>query len=123
MAEGTVKKQKRKKHRLFWFTVKLQIVLMILVLGAVSFYYFSGYADEVKSLSAEAKAIVAKSSEKDFLPMESCLIYDTNGNLISQRRPEKEAEYVYYQEIPAKYIMALISIEDKKYAVDNISTA
>lgn len=119
MAEGTVKKRKRKKHRFFWFTVKLQIVLMILVLGTVSFYYFSGYADEVKDLLDEAKAIVAKSSEEDFLPMESCLIYDTNGNLISQRRPEKEAEYVYYQEIPAKYIMALISIEDKKYYSHN----
>ena len=119
MAEGTVKKQKRKKHRLFWFTVKLQIVLMILVLGTVSFYFFSGYADEVKTLYREAKQIVAKSSEKDFLPMESCLVYDTKGKLISQRRPEKEAEYVYYQEIPAKYIMALISIEDKKYYSHN----
>lgn len=104
-----------KKHRLFWFVIKLQIVLMLMVIGAVCYYYFSGYADEIKELQSQAKSIVAASSQKDFLPTQSSMVFDVDGNLISQRRPEKDAEYVTYQDIPAKYIMALISIEDKKF--------
>lgn len=115
MAEGTVKRRKRKKHRLFWFTIKLQIVLMLLVLGAVSFYYYGGYSKEIRTLQVNAVSTVAKSSAQDFLPTQSCLVYDANGNLISQRKPERDADYVYYQDIPAKYIMSLISIEDKKF--------
>ena len=39
------KKKKKKQHRVFWFFIKLQIFLMVLILGGLCFYYFGGYAD------------------------------------------------------------------------------
>lgn len=113
------KVKKRKKHRVFWFVVRLQIFLMLLVVGAVGYYYFGGYAAEVKALREEAAAIVAASDEKTFLPAQTCEVYDVNGELISQKNGEKAAQYVAYEDIPAKYIVAIISIEDKKFYSHN----
>lgn len=113
------KVKKRKKHRFFWFIVKLQIFLMILVVGAVAYYYLGGYAAEVKALKEEAVAIVAASDEKTFMPGQTSAVYDVNGELISERNGEKVAEYVQYEDIPAKFIVATISIEDKKFYSHN----
>lgn len=113
------KVKKRKKHRFFWFIVKLQIFLMILVVGAVAYYYLGGYAAEVKALKEEAVAIVAASDEKTFMPGQTSAVYDVNGELISERNGEKVAEYVQYEDIPAKFIVAIISIEDKKFYSHN----
>lgn len=116
MAEQKDKRKKRKKkHRFFWFVIKLQIFLMIVVLGALGYYYFGGYADEVKALQEEAIRIVADSDESIFIPSQTSSVFDVNGDLISERSGEKDAEYVLYEDIPAKFITALISIEDKKY--------
>lgn len=113
------KVKKKKKHRFFWFIVKLQIFLMILVVGAVAYYYLGGYAAEVKALKEEAVAIVAASDEKTFMPGQTSAVYDVNGELISERNGEKVAEYVQYEDIPAKFIVAIISIEDKKFYSHN----
>ena len=32
------KKKKKKQHRVFWFFIKLQIFLMVLILGGLCFY-------------------------------------------------------------------------------------
>ena len=114
MAEEKGKKRKKKKHRFFWFMVKLQIFLMLLVLAALGYYYFGGYADEVKALQKVATRLVAASDESMFVPSQTGFVYDINGNLISERSGEKDAEYVTYEDIPAKFISAIISIEDKK---------
>ena len=119
MAEEKGKKRKKKKHRFFWFMVKLQIFLMLLVLAALGYYYFGGYADEVKALQKVATRLVAASDESMFVPSQTGFVYDINGNLISERSGEKDAEYVTYEDIPAKFISAIISIEDKKYYSHN----
>lgn len=108
-------KKKKKKHRVFWFFVKLQIVLMLAVLGGFGYYYFGGYADEIQQLRREAVQEVADSDEKMFIPSQSCFVYDTNGNLISERKGQKDAQYVKYQDIPTYFTVATISIEDKKF--------
>jgi membrane peptidoglycan carboxypeptidase len=113
------KTKKKKKHRFFWFVIKLQIFLILFVVAAIGYYYFGGYADEVEALQQEAARIVAESSLDTFNPAQTSQVYDVNGNLISERNDGKEAEYVSYEDIPAKYIVAIISIEDKKYYKHN----
>ena len=78
------KRKKKKQHRFFWFVIKLQIVLMLLVLGAAGVYFFGGYADEVQQIRREAIKEVAASDESLFIPSQTCSVYDTNGNLISE---------------------------------------
>lgn len=109
------KRKKKKQHRFFWFVIKLQIVLMLLVLGAFGVYFFGGYADEVQQLRREAIKEVASSDESLFIPSQTCSIYDTNGNLISERKGDKDAQYVKYEDIPKTFVSAIISIEDKKF--------
>lgn len=110
------KKQKKKKqHRFFWFMIKLQIFLMILVLGGLGYYYFGGYAKTVQELQIEALKMVSESNEETFVPARTSLIYDLKGNLITELRGEKKAQYVKYEDIPAEFVSAMISIEDKKY--------
>ncbi len=58
------RKKKKKKHRVFWFFIKLQIFLMLVVLGCFGYYYFGGYADEIQQLKREAVQEVADSDDK-----------------------------------------------------------
>ena len=109
------KKKKQKKHRLFWFLVKLQIVLMILVVGAFLYYNYGGYADKLQALRQEAVSLVRTSTEKTFIPSQTSVIYGAGGEIISVIKGEKDADYVKYEDIPADFITAMVSIEDKRF--------
>jgi membrane peptidoglycan carboxypeptidase len=50
-----------------------------------------------------------------FMPSQTSAIYDANGTLVSERAAEKDAEYIVYEDIPASFISAIVSIEDKKF--------
>lgn len=116
---GKKKKKKKKKHRFFWFMVRLQVFLMLIVLAGLGYYYFGGYADTIQQLKREAVTLVADSDEDFFVPSQISEVYDTNGNLISERRGEKDAQYVVYEDIPKDFVAAMISIEDKKFYSHN----
>lgn len=112
---GRKKDKKNKKHRLFWFMIRLQIFLILCVCAGIGFFYFGGYADEVQQLKREAVTKVSASSENIFVPAQSCEIYDKNGMLITERKGEKNAQYISYPDIPKDFVAAMISIEDKKF--------
>lgn len=120
MAEKNRKKKKKKKqHRFFWFMIKFQVFLMLVVLAAFGYYYFGGYADEVQKLKREAVQEVANSDESLFIPSQTCSVYDADGNMISERKGDKDAQYVKYEDIPNEFVKAFISIEDKKFYSHN----
>lgn len=109
------KKKKKKKYRAFWFFAKLQIVLVLLVAGAVGGYYYGGYAQKVAIMQQEARMFVQKSNADTFRSVQTSLVYDTNGKLISALKGEKDVYYLEYEDIPAYAVAAMISIEDKKF--------
>lgn len=109
------KKKKKKKYRVFWFFAKLQILLLLLVGGAVGWYYYGGYAQKVSALQQEARRLVQESSEATFRSVETSLVYDANGKLISTLKGEKDVYYLEYKDIPAYAVAAMVSIEDKKF--------
>lgn len=115
MAKKKKKNKKKKQHRFFWFTVKVQVVLMVIVLGALGYYYFGGYAQEVQQLKKEAAEEVAASDESIFVPSQTSTIYDCNGDVLSELTGDKSSDYVKYEDIPAYFSTAMISIEDKKF--------
>ena len=92
---------------------------MLLVLGALGYYFFGGYASQIADFQKEAKQLVASSDEKMFIPSQKSVVYDAKGNMISERSGEKDAEYIMYEDIPASFISAIISIEDKKFYKHN----
>ena len=113
------KKKKKKQHRVFWFFIKLQIFLMVLILGGLCFYYFGGYADKVAKLHSEAVELVQKSDKNTFLPARTSTLYDTNGDEISETATTKKADYVKYADIPQNFVNCMVSIEDKKFYKHN----
>ena len=113
------KKKKKKQHRFFWFVIKLQIVLMLVVLAGFGYYYFGGYADAIQQLRREAVQEVSASDDSTFIPSQTCSIYGANGKLITERKGDKNAQYVKYQDIPKGFVDAVISIEDKKFYQHN----
>ena len=113
------KTKKKKQHRVFWFFIKLQIFLMVLILGGLCFYYFGGYADKVAKLHSEAVELVQKSDKNTFLPARTSTLYDTNGDEISETATTKKADYVKYEDIPQNFVNCMVSIEDKKFYKHN----
>lgn len=109
------KKKRKKKYRVFWFFAKLQLLLLVLVAGALGYYYFGGYAQKVSELQAEAKRLVSQSDESTFRSVQTSVVYDANGQLISTLKGEKDVYYLEYDEIPAYATAAMVSIEDKKF--------
>jgi len=109
------KKKKQKKHRLFWFFVKLQILLMIMVVGGFLIYNYGGYAEQIQAIRQEAVEVVRASDHQTFVPSQTSVVYSADGELISYIKGEKEADYVVYEDIPADFVTAMVSIEDKRY--------
>lgn len=109
------RKKHKKKYRVFWFFAKLQLFLLLLVGVALGVYYFGGYAKTISELQTEAKELVSKSSEKTFRSVQTSLVYDANGQLISRLKGEKDVYYLEFEDIPAYAPAAMVSIEDKKF--------
>lgn len=108
-------KKKQKKHRVFWFVVKLQIVLMLLLVGGLLAYNYGGFARQLESFRKEALQLVHESDVTTFVPSQTSVIYDADGGIISYIKGEKEAAYVRYEDIPGAFVTAMVSIEDKKF--------
>ena len=109
------KKRKRKKHRLFWSIIKLQIVLILAVVVGLFVYSYGGYANQLQEIRQDAVRLVRESDKYTFVPSQTSIIYDADGAIISYIKGEKESDYVEYEDIPAEFITAMVSIEDKRY--------
>lgn len=109
------KPKKAKKHRLFWFIVKMQILLMLVVIAGLLVYNYGGYAAKLQEIRQDAVRLVRESDEYTFKPSQTSIIYDADGSAISLIKGEKEADYVEYEDIPANFVTAMVSIEDKRY--------
>lgn len=113
------KPKKRKKHRVFWFLVKFQIVLMLAVIAGFFYYNYGGYAELVQDCKEEAVTLVRSSTQKTFIPSLTSEVYDANGELISYYKGEKSVDYMEYDDIPETFVTAMISIEDKRFYQHN----
>ncbi len=109
------KKRKQKKHRLFWFIIKLQIVLILAIVAGLFVYSYSDYASQLQEIRQDAVRLVRESDNYTFVPSQTSVIYDADGTIISYIKGEKEADYVEYEDIPAQFVTAMVSIEDKRY--------
>lgn len=111
-----MKKRKRKKRHIgFRIFVGIQIFFMILVVSAVAFYYLGGYGEKISAMQEEAHRFVEFSTEQTFRAVETSLVYDVNGELISTLKGEKDVYYIEYEKIPEYAKAAIISTEDKKF--------
>ena len=109
------KRKKKRKYRGFWIFAKIQLLLMLIVIGAIAYYYYGGYAKEIKSLQNKALEKVHNSSRATFCAVQTGIIYDSNKQVIATLSGEKDVYYLKFDQIPSTFISAMISVEDKKY--------
>jgi 1A family penicillin-binding protein len=95
--------------------IKLQILLILLVLGGLAYYYAGGYAKKISRLHNEAIRMVADSDEETFRKNQTSIAYDVNGNTLSVMKGDKDTYYLPYDEIPENVKLSIVSIEDKKF--------
>ena len=94
------KKKRKKKYRGFWLFVKLQIVLILLVIGGLAYYYFGGYASQVSAMHEEAVRFVKESTKDTFRAEQTSQVYDVNGTRIMSLRGTKDVSYLTSDAIP-----------------------
>ena len=107
-------KKKKKKSKLKGF-LKFQLVLIVLVLLAICFYFFSGLGTKVKKLKDEGVSLARSTTEDFFRASETSLVYDGKGDIISKLKGEKDVYYISYDQIPLYVKKAFITTEDKKF--------
>ena len=113
--KGRKKKKTKKSNRVFWIAVRIQIALMVVILGFVGYYYLGGYAKTIKGLKSDAINLVERATLDTFKANQTSLVYDAKGQLISTVKAEKDVYYLTFDKIPTDFVDAIISIEDKKF--------
>ena len=109
------KTKKKKKHRLFWHFFRIQLALLVLVLGAAAYYFYGGYGKQVEELRQEAVRLVRQSDVDTFKANQTSIVYASDGSVISTLKGEKDSYYVSIEEMPVDAVTAIVSIEDKKF--------
>lgn len=111
------KKNKRKKsigEIILRILLVFSFLALPIALGIYAFYS-GGYYDRIEILKSEARSYVSASTPETFRQAQTSLVYDSNGNLISTLKAEKDAYYLTINEIPLYTKQAIISVEDKKF--------
>ena len=115
MAKNKKKSKKTKKQKKIRRLVRVNIILLLLLLGAIGFYYFSGYATKISAMKKEAQSFVSKSTAETFKQSQTSIGYDTDGNIISILKGDRNSYYVPLSDMPPYVEQAFISTEDKRF--------
>ena len=108
-------RKKKKSNKKLKAILISQVILLTIILGALAFYFFGGYAKKIKDLQLEADQLVQNSTEDTFRASQTSVVYDKNGKEISVLKGEKDSYYLTYDNIPEGVKAAIVSIEDKKF--------
>jgi membrane peptidoglycan carboxypeptidase len=109
------KRKKKTKIRKLWGFLKFQMVLILIVVAAVTYYYTSGYAAEISGMKEEAVRLVAASTVETFRQSQTSIAYDANGEVLSVLKGAKDVYYISYEDIPIYIKQAMISTEDRRF--------
>ena len=82
---------KKKSNKKLKAILISQVILLTLILGALAFYFFGGYAKKIKDLRLEADQLVSNSTEETFRASQTSVVYDVNGKEISVVKGEKDS--------------------------------
>lgn len=111
----TSKKRKKKKKRRIPLAAKFFLIPAVLFLIFLIAFYGSGLGGQLHKLHAQARDMVQNSSEETFRASQTSTVYDSQNNLISTIKGEKNLYYLEFDDIPTYVKTAFISIEDKKF--------
>ena len=110
-------KKKKKVHigKIVGLIIKITIAMLLLVIIVGGLLIYRKYGKRILGMETDAKRIVAESNADTFRQTETGFIYDSDGNIISRLKGEKDVYYISYTDIPKNAVNAIVSIEDKKF--------
>ncbi|MDF2610269.1 MAG: hypothetical protein K0R92_1743 [Lachnospiraceae bacterium] len=113
-SSGTSSNNWFKKIVLIFLILFLMVSILILIAGLI---FYHKYGSQLIQYQKEAIKTVESSTSDTFRQMETSLVYDTRGELLSVVKGEKDVYYQEYSHIPDDVKDAMISIEDKKFLI------
>ncbi len=108
-------KKKHKKHRKFWFGIKIFLLLLLLGILATLIVFYFKFGDELLQWRNEAKKSVKNSTVETFRSSETSMVYASNGSVIAKLKGDKDSYYLTYDEIPQYVKDAMIVTEDRDF--------
>ena len=111
------RKRKRKKVRRIILSYLFIVIVLIGVIGG--YIVYEKYGKDVLAFRDEAIELVANSTVDNFRQDETSVVYDANGKKIREVTGEKEVYYKTYDEIPAYFVEAMVSVEDRRFYEHN----
>ena len=109
------KERKRKRKRVRRIILSYLFVMFVLVCVIGGYFVYEKYGKDILSYRKQAKELVANSSESTFRQDETSIVYDANGKKLREVTGEKEVYYKTYDEIPAYFVEAIVSVEDRRF--------
>jgi len=110
-------KEKKSMRQVVKLVLQLSFLLFLIVIVSTIFCFYNTYGKTILQLQTEAKQKVRASSAETFRATQTSLVYDTEGNLISTLKAEKDVFYIQYNVIPIAAIDAMVVSEDRKFLV------
>ncbi|MDD6072427.1 MAG: transglycosylase domain-containing protein [Clostridiales bacterium] len=111
------KRRKKRKVRRIILTYLLTIFLLVGVIGGYVVYQKIG--KNILAYREQAIEVVGNSSIDNFRRDETSTVYDSKGKKIREIKGEKEVYYKTYDEIPAAFVEAMVSVEDRRFYEHN----
>lgn len=111
------RKKKRKKVRRIILSYLFIIIVLIGVIGG--YIAYEKFGKDILTFRNEAIELVANSSIDTFRQDETSVVYDAKGKKIREVTGEKEVYYKTYDEIPAYFVEAMVSVEDRRFYEHN----
>ena len=90
------RRRRKKRNPFLSFLKVLLLVVLVGILAVLGVFYFGGYYGRIKAMKDEADSFVTESTKDTFVPSQTGMIYDADGDLISETLPEKDSNYMTY---------------------------
>ena len=97
------KEKKQKKHRLFWFIIKLQIVLMVVFFLGIGVYSYGGYAKQIEEFQKLAVKLVENSDTTTFIPSQGVAMGFVGNYAPRGLTPQTDGMPVIHEKHPASH--------------------
>lgn len=111
------RKKKRKKVRRIILSYLFVVIVLIGVIGG--YIAYEKFGKDILAYRDEAIELVANSTVDTFRQDETSVVYDANGKMLREVTGEKEVYYKTYDEIPAYFVEAMVSVEDRRFYEHN----
>lgn len=109
------RERKRKRKRVRRIILSYLFVVFLLVFAIGGYFVYEKFGKDILAYQNEARELVENSSESTFRQDETSIVYDANGKKLREVTGEKEVYYKTYDEIPAYFVEAMVSVEDRRF--------